>query len=369
MEGRTDLWLANFSAEREGTALYSGLALAERDPVRAETFRKLAEVERRHMEVWAKKLRQAGVALPPERQSGRVKLLVWLARRLGTSAVLPFVVATEASDADKYARQGGDAAKLADEEREHEAVLESLRDGASEPQAIIVRRERWHRTGSAGGIRAAVFGMNDGIVSNLSLVLGVAGAGADRHLLVLTGFSGLLAGACSMAVGEYTSVASQRDLLLRQIELERREVEQGPEEEAAELAQILMHKGVSASRAEKAASEILKNPDQALDMLVREELGLNPEDLGAPLSAAASSFVMFAIGALVPLLPFVLLRDRAHPLASVGLSCAMLGTVGAGVGVLSGTSPWKTAARMVALAALAAAVTFAVGRAFGVAVG
>jgi VIT1/CCC1 family predicted Fe2+/Mn2+ transporter len=210
--------------------------------------------------------------------------------------------------------------------------------------------------------------MNDGIVSNLSLVLGVAGAGADRHFLVLTGFSGLLAGACSMAVGEYTSVASQRDLLLRQIELERREVEQGPEEEAAELALILMRKGVSANRAEKAAAEILKNPDQALDMLVREELGLNPDDLGSPVSAASSSFVMFAIGALIPLLPFVLFRDRAHPLASVLLSCATLAAVGAGVGVLSGTSVWKTAARMVALAALAATVTFALGKAFGVAV-
>jgi VIT1/CCC1 family predicted Fe2+/Mn2+ transporter len=355
--------------ERDGAALYAGLADAERDPVRAATFRRLADSERRHAETWAKKIRQSGLALPPERASARVRLIVWLARRFGTNAVLPFVIATEAGDADKYDSQGGDATTLAAEEREHGEVLGKLRGRAAGPRDVIAGRERWHRAGRASGIRAAIFGMNDGIVSNLSLVLGVAGAGADRHALIVTGVSGLLAGSCSMAVGEYTSVASQRDLLLRQIELERREIEQAPEEEAAELAMILRQKGLSAQQAEEAGSRILANPEHALDTLVREELGLDPDDLGSPLAAALSSFVMFAVGATVPLLPLFFGSLGSAPVLGAVLSGIVLGSVGAFVGVLSGTSPVASSARMIGLAGLAAAITYGVGRLFGVVVG
>jgi VIT1/CCC1 family predicted Fe2+/Mn2+ transporter len=366
MEPRTDLWLANLVDERDGAALYAGLATAERDPVRAATFRRFADAERRHTEVWEKKLKQVGVALPPDRPSSRVRMLVWMAQHLGTAAVIPFVIADEASNADKYAAQGGDAAGMAEEEREHEVELGRLRGDESEPRAIIANRERWHRAGRAGGVRAAVFGMNDGIVSNLSLVLGVAGAGADRHTLLVTGLSGLLAGACSMAVGEYTSVASQRDLLVRQIDLERREIAEGAEEEAAELAQILMHKGLTAQQAEEAASQILKDPEHALDMLVREELGLDPADLGSPIGAASSSFATFAFGAFVPLSPFLFGHGAGAPVTSAVLSAIVLGVVGALVGVLSGSSGTRAALRMIALAALAAGITFGVGRLFGV---
>lgn len=370
MDSRTDLWLANLLDERDGAALYAGLAAAEKDPKRAATFRRLSESERRHAETWARKIRSAGVALPPERASSRVRMLVWLARRLGTQSVLPFVMATEADDAAKYAAQGGDAAALVSEEREHQATLGTLRGASDAPGAreTIARRERWHRAGRAGGIRAAIFGMNDGIVSNVSLVLGVAGAGVGHHAIVVTGLSGLLAGACSMAVGEYTSVASQRDLLLRQIDLERRELVEAPEEEAAELALILMQKGLSAHQAEEAATEILKNPDQALDTLVREELGLDPTDLGSPMQAAVSSFGMFAVGAVIPLVPF-LLGSSHGPALSAGLSGAVLGAVGGLVGILSGGGAVKAGLRMVALAAVAAGITFALGKVFGVVVG
>lgn len=370
MDSRTGLWLANLLDERDGAALYAGLAKAERDPKRAATFRRLSESEQRHAETWAKKIRSAGVELPPERPSARVRMLVWLAGRLGTQAVLPFVIATEAGDVAKYAAQGGEAAALVKEEREHQATLGSLGgpEEAAGAQETISRRERWHRAGRAGGIRAAIFGMNDGIVSNLSLVLGVAGAGVGHRTLIVTGLSGLLAGACSMAVGEYTSVASQRDLLLRQIELERRELADAPEEEAAELALILMQKGLSAQQAEEAASEIVKNPEQALDTLVREELGLDPADLGSPMQAALSSFAMFAIGALIPLLPF-LWGASYGPAMSAVLSGAVLATVGALVGVLSGGNAVKAALRMVALAALAAGITYALGKVFGGVVG
>jgi VIT1/CCC1 family predicted Fe2+/Mn2+ transporter len=362
------LWLENLQDERDGAALYAGLAAVERDAARAASFRRLAEGERRHADVWARKLVQSGATLPPDRPGTRVRVLLWLARRYGTEAVLPFVQRAESGDAAKYLRQGGEATSLAAEEEEHRGTLAAL-SGASNARASIARRERGHRGGRAGSLRAAVFGMNDGLVSNLSLVLGVAGAGAAENTIVLTGVAGMLAGACSMAAGEYTSVASQRDLLSRQVELERREIAEVPAEEAAELATILQQKGLSAEHARDAASEIMKDPRQALDTLVREELGLDPEDLGSPLSAAASSFVMFAIGALIPLAPFLATRGPVALLVSLGLGAGVLAGVGALLGLLAGTSPWKSGGRMLALGALAAGITYGLGRVFGATLG
>ncbi|MGC4115372.1 MAG: VIT1/CCC1 family protein [Myxococcales bacterium] len=369
MDQRTDLWLQNLRDERDGAALYEGLATLEKNPKRAQSFRELALSERRHAELWAKKLGEAGVALPPEQPSPRVRLTLWLAKRLGVAAVLTQIVETETVDADKYSRQGADAAQLVQEEREHSVLLNEMKGesaGASEGAAgAIAVRERWHKGGRAGSLRAAVFGMNDGLVSNLSLVLGVAAAGANDASLVVTGLAGLLAGACSMAAGEYTSVASQRDLLQRQIELERRELAEAPKEEAAELALIFERKGLSAEQVGRTTSELLKNPEAALDTLVREELGLDPADLGSPLGAALSSFATFAVGAVVPILPFLFAKGWL----AVGLACgfagALLVAVGAFLGVLSGTGAVKSAARMLGLAALAAGVTFGLGRLVG----
>ncbi|HUK66941.1 MAG TPA: VIT1/CCC1 family protein [Anaeromyxobacteraceae bacterium] len=367
----SDLWMQNLIDERDGAALYEGLARYERDPGRARHFRELALAERRHADVWLRKLEKEGLIVPPDRPSSRIRALVWLARRLGSGAVLPLVVDAEAGDADKYEQQGGEAAAMAEEERDHRRVLAEL--GRGEPQdarALIASRERWHSGGGrAGAIRAAIFGMNDGLLSNLSLILGVAGAGVAPRTVLLTGFAGLLAGSFSMAAGEYTSVASQRDLLARQVALEKREVEAAPEEEAAELALILKQKGVSTEQAAKTAAELLKNPDSALDTLVREELGLDPQDLGSPASAAISSFVMFAVGALVPILPFLVMSGTQAVAASASLALVVLAAVGTLVGFLSGTSLVRSALRMVALAALAAGVTYAVGRLFGAAAG
>jgi VIT1/CCC1 family predicted Fe2+/Mn2+ transporter len=277
------------------------------------------------------------------------------------------VVEAEAGDIDKYTKQGGDAARLADDERAHRERLTGMRGAApSDARAVIAKRERWHRVGRGGAVRAAIFGMNDGIVSNLSLVLGVAGAGVGTHALLLTGLSGLFAGAFSMAIGEYTSVASQRDLLQRQIDMERRELAEAPEEEAAELALILKGKGLSTEHAARAAAEILKNPEAGLDTLVREELGLDPSDLGNPLTASLSSFAMFAVGAFVPLIPLLFVATAsAAVIASASLTALVLASVGGFLGVLSGSGPVRSAARMLGLAGAAAGVTFGIGRLVG----
>ena len=299
MNPRTDLWLQNLVDERDGAALYEGLARHEKDAAKARSLREIAEAERRHAEVWRKKLEKEGVAIPPDRPSSRIRALIWLARRLGTAAVFPMVLEAEAGDAEKYDAQGGDAIAIADEEREHRRTIVGMSRGEpTDARELIAVRERWHRSsGAAGSIRAAIFGMNDGLVSNLSLIVGVAGAGVEPRTVVVTGFAGLLAGAFSMAAGEYTSVASQRDLLTRQVEMERREIEEAPEEEAAELALIFKQKGLSTEQASRTAAELLKNPESAADTLVREELGLDPTDLGSPIGAALSSFAMFSVGA------------------------------------------------------------------------
>jgi len=367
MNPRTDLWLQNLVDERDGAALYEGLARHEKDPARAKEFLELAAAERRHAEVWIRKLEKEGVVLPPDRPSSRVRALIWLARRLGTAAVVPMILEAEAGDADKYDAQGGDAAPLAAEERAHRQSLVGMSAGDPEgARDLIAVRERWHRAGrGAGNIRAAVFGMNDGLVSNLSLILGVAGAGIAPQTVVVTGFAGLLAGAFSMAAGEFTSVASQRDLLRRQVALEQREIEEAPEEEAAELALIFKQKGLSTEQASRTAAEIMKNPKSAADTLVREELGLDPDDLGSPYGAAISSFLLFSLGAFVPVIPFLVTSGMPAVVSASVLAGLVLAGVGCLMGFLSGTSLWASAARMVGLAALAAGVTYAVGRLFG----
>ncbi len=362
--------MQNLVDERDGAALYEGLAKYEKDAAKARSFLEIAEAERRHAAIWERKLVKEGVALPPDRPSSRVRALVWLARRLGTGAVVPMVLEAEAGDAEKYDAQGGEAIAIADEERAHGRTLAALGKGLpTEARELIGARERWHRSsGAAGSIRAAIFGMNDGLVSNLSLILGVAGAGVAPSTVLLTGFAGLLAGAFSMAAGEYTSVASQRDLLSRQVDLERREIEEAPEEEAAELALIYKQKGLSTEQASRTAAEILKNPESALDSLVREELGLDPTDLGSPMGAALSSFGMFSVGALVPILPFLATSGTPAIVVAAALAFAVLAGVGGLVGFLSGTSVFRSGARMAGLAAVAAGVTYAVGRIFGAAV-
>jgi VIT1/CCC1 family predicted Fe2+/Mn2+ transporter len=231
--------------------------------------------------------------------------------------------------------------------------------------------ERWHRNAQSGTLRAVIFGVSDGLVSNLSLVMGVAGAagasGEPRFILV-AGIAGLLAGACSMAAGEYISMQSQRELFERQIELERAELEAMPEEEEAELALVFQGKGFTQEEAARIAHRLFADPETALDTLVREELGLDPDELGSPWGAAGGSFVAFSVGAGIPVLPYLLGSGASAFIATVVLSLAALFAVGAGVSLLTGRSTLYSGARQVAIGGAAAVVTYAVGHLLGVAV-
>ncbi len=220
--------------------------------------------------------------------------------------------------------------------------------------------------GKSGALRAAIFGVNDGLVSNLSLIMGFAGAAVSNQVILLAGVAGLLAGAFSMAAGEYISMQNQRELFERLLHLEAHELATEPEEEHRELREIYERKGFPPRLAREVTEVVMKDPDMALETHAREELGLDPEELGSPIGAAASSFVTFAIGAGVPLLPFVLSSGTGAALVAIVASGLALIAVGTGLSLLTGRRPWLSALRQLVVGAVAATVTFAVGRALHV---
>jgi vacuolar iron transporter family protein len=225
-------------------------------------------------------------------------------------------------------------------------------------------------TAQSGTFRAAIFGVSDGLVSNVSLIMGVAGAGVDNSIILVAGLAGLLAGAFSMGAGEYISMRAQREVFERLIALERRELELFPEEERKELAVIYQEKGVPADLSMTLADAVMADPQVAVDAHAREELGLDPEEgLGSPWGASVASFLMFAFGAAVPLVPFMFGEGSVAVGVSAALSALVLFVVGAGVSVLTGRSAIGSGLRQVAVGALASVVTYTVGSLLGVAVG
>ena len=363
----------------------------------------------------------------------RVRFIILAARLLGTSAVSELVKALEGDEEEAYESQGAspEVASIAADEREHAQIWDSLktpggasndgspgeqadrrsgrdrrRDGdrrnggvpndgrgtakaATLPAAVgaagrdgvaIARgassaaevgdREQWHRAGARSGtLRAIIFGVSDGLVSNLSLVMGVAGAASGNPgFVLLAGIAGLLAGAFSMAAGEYISMQSQRELFERQIALERAEMEAMPEEEEAELAAAYRSKGFAPDEAARIAHRIFQDPETALDTLVREELGLDPDELGSPWGAAGGSFVAFSIGAAVPVIPYLFGGGQAVLFVSLGLSLAALFAVGAAVSLLTGRSAIFSGFRQLGIGLAAALVTYAIGSIIGVGV-
>jgi vacuolar iron transporter family protein len=244
--------------------------------------------------------------------------------------------------------------------RDHRAEVAGAR---RELEAI---RHHHGSTGRSGSLRAAVFGVNDGLVSNFSLVLGMVGASVENHIVILAGIAGLVSGACSMAAGEYVSMRVQREVFEGALNTERRELIEEPDAELREVEVILRAQGVPAEDAARIAPRVMEDPELALDLMARQELGLDPDELGSPVGAAASSFASFALGALIPLLPFGLLPFGAALVASVVLSGLLLFVVGALAARLSERPALFGGARMLLIGAAAAAVTFGIGKLFGV---
>jgi vacuolar iron transporter family protein len=363
---------ANWQEEVDSAARYLAMAEAERDPGRAQVYRDLAAMEDKHAGFWEKRLSLAGVPVGPRRLSTRARILIWLARRLGPEAILATVASDEQAGRTGYDSQPETSGtRMRSQERMHARLLGSLvRGGRGASGAEVGRLEGRHRNIGGNALRAAVLGANDGLSSNLSLVMGVAGAATDQRAVLLAGIAGLVAGAGSMALGEWVSVTSSRELAQRELETERTEIELEPEDEREELELLYRAKGLSAADAKALSTELMAKPGAALDILAREELGIDPEELGgSPLTAAATSFFLFALGAAIPVIPFLLARGTTAIAASIAVSAVALFGIGAAITLFTGRSVLRTGFRQLALGLGAAALTFAIGRLVGVAVG
>ena len=355
---------ALWTDELAAAALYRGLAELS-EPPRREVFVRLAEIEDRHAAHWAALLADTGGVPGHARTPLRVRWLLALARRFGVDAVLPRVVRMEAADRDRYRAVAEAPDAMADEEAGHaRTVALALTGGRAGPAVAL--SERRHRAGAGGALRASVFGVSDGLVSNFALVMGVAGGVGHGDVVLLAGVAGLVAGAGSMAAGEWISVNSQRELYEREIDVERAELAEFPDEEREELELIFRAKGMTAEQATSAAAEVMADPDIALDTLVREELGLDPGDLDSPWVAAGSSFAAFAVGASIPVLPFVLVGGTRAVVASAVLSALALFGVGAALSLFTGRSGLRSGLRMLAIGVFASAVTYGIGTLVGV---
>lgn len=331
--------------EKQSAYLYRALAEVERAPAARALFGELASAADEQATIWAAKLEgQAPVFAP----SARARIVVRMVRAIGARRMLPALAALKVRGLSVYGSKAP---------RGH-AMPKSREDFGARHRSV----------GAGGALRAAVFGVNDGLVSNASLIMGVSGAGADAPTILLSGFAGLLAGAFSMAAGEYISVRSQRELFEYQIGLERDELAEYPEEEAEEIALIYRARGLELDEARALARRMMQDPENALDTLAREELGLNPDDLGSPWGAAWSSFAAFALGAALPLAPFAVFDGQRALAATVALTLLALFVVGAVLALFSGRSAWLSGLRMVAIGSAAGAATWLVGRALGVAV-
>ncbi len=364
---------ANYLSEQEGVYLYSKLAEIESDAHLAELYRRLAAIEQRHADLWKDYLSRANATSPTYTPSWRVRTLLWLARRLGTGAVLSTVSSMEQQAVSEYdAQPEAVNAGLPADERSHTRLFSYLLSGARGGIAgpLLAQFEGRHRSAGGNELRAAVLGASDGLTSNLSLVMGVAGATLTGHAVLIAGVAGLLAGAFSMAIGEWVSVQSARELNQHQIAIERQELQEAPKEEQEELALIYQSKGLDERTAKELSANLMQQSTMALDTLAREELGIDPKELGGSAwGAAITSFFLFAIGAIIPVFPFIFTNGFAAVVISLALSVLGLFGIGAGVSLTAGSPLWKAGARQILLGLLAAGITFGLGKLIGSTIG
>jgi VIT1/CCC1 family predicted Fe2+/Mn2+ transporter len=336
--------------EMRSVYLYRVVAKAEQGTPREALFTGLAAEAERQARHWEAVARSAGEAVPAEfAPELRAKVVAALTARLGPKRLRPVLAAMKVRGLSVYSGPLSSG-------HEMPATLEE-----------VGRRHQGH--GGSGNLRAAVFGATDGLVSNASLILGVAGASPTPHVIVLSGVAGLLAGAFSMAAGEYVSVRSQREMLEYQLGLERDELKEYPEQEAAELALIYRARGLPADEALGLAKKLLADPERGLQTLAREELGLNPDELGSPWGAAAASFAAFAGGAFVPLLPFLISAGAPAFVAALGLTAVGLVGLGASISLFTGKGALRGGLRQLLIGAAAGGATFLIGRLIGVSLG
>ncbi|MBY0516812.1 MAG: VIT1/CCC1 transporter family protein [Bacteriovoracaceae bacterium] len=325
----------NWKSELDSQYIYECLVQYEKDEKKKKLFQKLAKESLHQAGIWKNKSNQTHWSYSP---GAKVKLTCWIIKHIGPKFILEILSAQKIRGISVYRQK--------DETPEHERVHQRITKGTN--------------------LRAAVFGINDGLVSNASLVFAMIGAQSSSQTVLLTGIAGLLAGAFSMAAGEYISVKSQTELFEDQIRIEKEELDEFPEEEAKELSAIYQAKGISEEIADIMANDLIKDPAKALDTLAREELGLNPDDLGSAFKAAISSFLAFSMGAIIPLTPYFWLHDSQAITISLGMSLGSLFAIGAMLSLFTGKSALLSGLRMTTIGLSAGAITFYIGKLIGV---
>lgn len=370
-EATLESWHRARRGELDAAAIYTALGGAEADADRRALFEGLADDELRHAAYWEERLRAAGAEPGPSEPSQRAALLCRLASQFGDTVVLPIMRDREILSTEAYSEGTDAAAELAADEREHAIALRGLiGDVRGEPVGRALARLQRGRSDGGNALRAAVLGVNDGLVSNLSLVMGVAGAGVASRDILLTGIAGLIAGACSMAMGEWISVQSSRELHERELAVEQEHIEAEPGSEEAELALVYEQKGLHPRQAQDVAEALMADATTALDTHAREELGIDPTELGgSPWVAAGASFALFVVGAIVPVIPFVMLEGTTAVATALGASVVGLFLIGAAITLLTGRSVTRSGLRQLAFGVGAAVVTYGVGTLFGIALG
>jgi len=355
--------------EIDACYLYQRLAEKESDETIANVFRQMSDIEKSHAEAFAKK---ENISLENLIQpSWRAKTLNTIGKIFGYDYVLGALMDTEKSISNAViAQKQKSKLQITGTETNHVKILRSILEKEDKVSgAQLSRFEKGHRSVGGNAIRAAVLGGNDGLVSNFSLIMGVAGASSSQSAVLLAGLAGLLAGALSMSLGEWISVKSSQELYENQMQIEMEELETNPEGEKKEIALIYIAKGIPEEQAYQMAEDIMKDKTKAHDVLVKEELGINAEELkGSAVEASIYSFILFAIGAIIPLFPFLFTAGTKAIMISVAMSAAGLFLIGAAITLFTGRNVWFSGFRQVLFGLMAAAITFGIGRLIGVAV-
>lgn len=360
--------LKNIQTEVDASYLYSLLAAHEEDPNVAEIFRQLSDIEKGHALAFMAKNNVPSEPFPGP--SGRAKILQFIGKVAGYDYILGVLMDTEKSLSNTIinARKKISPGSTAISDTAHVTILKNILENQTKVSGTnLARFEKRHRSVGGNALRAAVLGGNDGLVSNFSLVMGIAGATSGNEEVLLAGMAGLLAGALSMALGEWISVRSSQELYENQMNLEMEELNVNPAGEEKEIALIYMAKGIPESQSREMAAEIMKDTSKAHALLVKEELGINSEELkGSAMEAAVTSFILFAIGAIIPVIPFFFLAGFKAVIFSTVLSASGLFIIGSAITLFTGKSIWFSGLRQVGFGLAAAAITYAIGSLIGV---
>lgn len=357
--------------EVEAAAVYERLAEAVGEAEKRKLLLEMRDTEARHAKRWEARIAELGGQLPAAPSAWKARWLGWLARLSGPERVFQRLEAVERSAVAGYGAgidgsvSGKIAAEVQGDEKQHAAALRALGRGPSDGLAAILGREKWHASGG-GSMREVIFGVNDGLVSTLSLVSAVAGAAVGRGVVLLAGVAGLLSGAISMAAGAYIATKSQREVHEAQVAQEREEVERDPAEEIEELYTLYRLKGYSEKDARRTVDRLSQNQELMLESLVRDELGLMPETFANPWLAGAQSGIAFVIGAFIPLIGYLSFGGWSAVVTSAGISVAALFVVGALKTLFTGLAWWRSGLEMVAIGVFATVATYGIGSLFHV---